>query len=96
MSATPYDVSWGSPPWVRERGRRRRPGVLIAAMLAGVALCTVLVGLAVLGGSHTARSIPAEPRPLLGVPLTGPAPSDAGTPTPGQVLADLIARSSTG
>ncbi|MCD2187975.1 hypothetical protein [Actinomycetospora soli] len=93
MSANPYEVSWGAPPWVRDRGRQRRPGVLIAAMVVGAALCTVLVGLAVLGGSPTARSIPAEPRPALGIPLTGPVSAVPGAPTPGEVLADLLARS---
>lgn len=96
MSTNPYAVSWGSPPWLRERGRRRRPGVVIASMPAGVALCTVLVGLGVVAGSPTARSVPAEPGPVLEIPLTGPPVPTGAPPTPGEVLADLLATTSDG
>jgi hypothetical protein len=92
MSANPYDVSWGTPPWLRERGRRRRPGAVLAAMVGGFVLCLVLVGTAVFLGSQTARSVPADPGPLLQIPISGPVVTTPGPPTPGEVLADLMAR----
>ena len=91
MGVNPYAASWGTPPWLRERGRRRRPGVVIAAMVVGALACALLVGTAVLVGSPTARSVPAGPRPVLDVPLTGPVLSTGGPPTPGELLADLLA-----
>ncbi|GAA4855373.1 hypothetical protein GCM10023201_57060 [Actinomycetospora corticicola] len=92
MSANPYAVSWDTPPWLRERGRRRRPGAVLAAVVGGFVLCLLLVATAVLLGAPAARSVPADPGPLLQIPISGPVAATPGPPTPGEVLADLMAR----